>query len=104
MARSSRKQGFRPITVDGAQYRWRCDDNRTADLEIHLETESSARSRLCVNFECPTLPLPITGRIVSAVIREAITVGWNPQNVVGDYSVDLVEVDEKATAIRLSVG
>jgi hypothetical protein len=96
MARPNKKQGFRPIIVDGVRYRWRyVDFNRTADLEVYLETESSARGqRLCVNFDCNAewrgrVP-PFTPRNVAIAIRAAIARGWRPLAETGDFQLALV--------------
>jgi hypothetical protein len=96
MARPKRKQGFRPVVVDGIRYRWRFDEpNRTADLEIYLESESSARGqRLCVNFRNDGTPLhgtpfPLTGRAAATAIRMALERGWQPRTATGDFRLDL---------------
>jgi hypothetical protein len=94
MARPTNKQRFRPITVDGIRYLWRCADyNRTADIEVQLESESSARGqRLCANLKCGRPQRIITSRLVSTIILAAIADGWRPNDVALDYCTDVVSI------------
>lgn len=92
MARPEKKRGFRPIVVDGVNYRWRIDGgNLTADLEVHQRQTDIRGQRLCVNLTCH-VPSPFTGRIVSEIIREAMKEGWRPSHVDSDCLLDVVEV------------
>jgi hypothetical protein len=91
MARPNKKRGFRPIVVDGSPYRWRYGElNATADFEAHLETDAGFRGqRLCVNDGHMNWPTVITSAIVSRIIREAINLGWNPNESGDDFLLEL---------------
>jgi hypothetical protein len=114
MARPQKKHGFRPISVDGVSYFWRVEDhNKTADLEVHLASESSRRGqRLCVYFAEPipivdethfiqleSFPVPVTAKIVSEIIRDALRQGWCPQHAGRDFVLKLVVTKEPSQKV-----
>ena len=94
MARPINKQGFRPVVVDNVRYRWRSDyHNRTADIEVHLESPSSVRGqRLCANLKCNLPSAIVTARLVSAIIASALAEGWQPNQVAPDYVAHVVNI------------
>ena len=101
MARPRIKRGFRPIVVNGIHYRWRaCNANRTADIEVHCELESSARGqRLCVYLAepIPAEAVPFAGQYlhgtvvtpvaIAKLICDALSLGWQPLAAGEDFAI-----------------
>jgi hypothetical protein len=84
--RPKNNRGFRPIVVDEVRYRWRFGEfNRTADLEVYLETDTSARGQRLCSDRRVGMPMQTTGKVVAQIIREALAAGWRPNEVGGDF-------------------
>lgn len=98
MARPKLKKGFRRIVVDDVAYQWRVDDDHAGDLNVILDSESSARSaRLTVllwkwgtftsmdgdAFRGPC-EVSVTPGIVRKVIIRALSCGWEPEGTIQD--------------------
>src|SRR5687767_2484233 len=102
MARPKSKQGFRPISIDGANYRWRVSvENRTADIEVHLDNDRVRGQRLCVYLAQPA-PAETVGSeiewvegsailpsLVGKIISDAISKGWDPKDKGRDFAMRL---------------
>ncbi|WP_143536964.1 hypothetical protein [Rubricoccus marinus] len=77
MARPKGKRGFRPITVDGNEYRWRLNTS-SGLVEINLADTQNQRLAVDVGWRDPWLdmprraasvPLTVTPRVVESAIR-----------------------------------
>ncbi|HEY2841222.1 MAG TPA: hypothetical protein VGJ26_18850 [Pirellulales bacterium] len=102
MARPTKNRGFRPIVVDGGQYRWRVGTtNRAGDIEIHGNNDSGIHGqRLCVLVAKPAPTDAVESNIrhqggailpatVATIIRDAIAKGWHPDVAGEDFNLCL---------------
>jgi hypothetical protein len=99
MARPKRKNRFRRIVIDGANFVWRAGIEHTGyyDLEVLLDGETSAKgSRLCVSFFAKSSPyqnpvdvfpcdFDVTPRLVARIVKDVLSQGWQPSELLAPW-------------------